>query len=427
MGHQAHFFFNLWVAYLRIMLTASLRTVAPLQDSSSNGCVSDLSDVAAVCSRLKYVPMRSVACTNNSEARNLVWNAVKADKDWRIVFSSPIRSSEMENRTGEGYSAEYQYMHELMSWAREYQEFTVNYIPSNLLDQDLPLLTHRGAHAVTALVLVGRWQEFEKFRSIFEQLERDNVIVLWVHDSACLPNRRWIRHGCPSPQPKNKLFTPWGSSPDNLYADKTKTPSMVVDGTKPWGMDVPWRYSRGSTGVEQLLQSGRQRQVFPRGTSSEYSMGPSLEAFLRRVRAENMGINVTCLRGCERFPDLVDHCVSDKLPRRDFFSLLRGTWFFATGFLTGYELGKSDAQMAGAILVEASTGGVRDMSYWQRDDGHSLAETSLTGLVSGMRAHVEHQPAFARASQEVRQHAIDFHAPDYMWSNLLCSLHASAN
>lgn len=133
--------------------------------------------------------------------------------------------------------------------------------------------------------------------------------------------REWYDSGTLN---ERMYFTPWGSEQDELFPEKTASPSMFVDATKDWN-------ARG--------------------------LGMSVNEFVDAVRAAIPDMSFTIIGG--QFNEttslkFVHYSLEggEKLPLDQFHQMMRTHWFYATGIESSYELSLSDAAMAGAVLVD---------------------------------------------------------------------------
>lgn len=325
----------------------------------------------------------------------------------KIVLISPD-----DPYKGEGYSAERQYARTLLEWApvkNKKLDFSVfNYFhksPTGVNNQP----TLPPPDAGTIFVVIGILEE-DWGKDVVDALKKRGSAVFGIHDSLCFgcgeegkggcPGKLGIPLGCPNlaenvlngyPDDLERLyFTPWGSERATLYPEKTDKPSMFVDATKDW------------TNTDF---SDRKSEI-------------SAKKFVELVQAAIPDMELTVL-GDETIQQGkgVTHYM-DRLPLEQFQTLLRTSWFFATGIESSYELSLSDAAMAGALLVD-----IGDASKGVLKPSESVNIASDKD-VSTLLAEAVQRYKTDQLDAKTHEWAVNFHSDGYLWLNLLCGMHA---
>ena len=355
--------------------------------------------LAEQCVRLKE---EGLAWQGASRLSQTMLNRFAATK---IVLISPN-----DPYMGEGFSAERQYARALLEWEPvknkqlHFSVFSCHHNGSKVDLSELPPID-----AATIFLVIGILEE-DWGKEVVGALKERGSAVFGIHDSLCFacgedgkggcPGKLGIPLGCPNlaenvlngfPGDLERLyFVPWGSERTALYPEKTSKPSMVVDATKDWTKSV---------------DDDRKNDI-------------SAKQFVELVQAAVPDIELTVL-GDETISQGkgVTHYM-DRLPVEQFQTLLRSSWFFATGIQSSYELSLSDAAMAGALLVDIANAskGVLKPSY--------AVNVASDKDVSTLVADAVHRYKSDKLETRTHEWAVNFHSDGYLWLNLLCGLHA---
>jgi len=331
----------------------------------------------------------------------------------KLVFIVPD-----DPHAGVGYDAERQYVRVLLEWPPvKAKKIDFNIFIANMTDPaDLPPHANNTIYVVLGIVREGWGKE------ALEALKKRGSAIFAIHDSLCFGCENEGKGGCPGlidapigcpnlgrdvrnnfPADLERLyFTPWGSEKVRLYPQKAAAPTMVVDATKGW-THVPGQTPprAGNDGAVSMIRDNTL----------------SAKAFVESVHKSFPTMHLVVLGdGTISTPGITHHVT--KLPRDKFQPLLRSSWFFATGIESSYELSISDAAMAGAVLVDianASKAAVSAPTTIHIDSAAQIQPRLMEAL--------KRYKAGAQALR-TRKWALNFHGSQYLWLNLMCSLHA---
>lgn len=347
----------------------------------------------------------------NARAMDLADVLVRKFSSTKLVFILPD-----DPYDGVGYDAERQYARVLLEWPpAKAKKIDFSIFVANRTD-----LAEIPPHSKDTIYLIIGDITHDWGKMVLDELKSRGSAAFAIHDSCCFACDNEGKGGCPGlvntplgcpnlgrdvrnghPEDLERLyFTPWGSEKLALYPKKSVTPTMIVDATKSWTQKPAYR-RRGLH-----LEAVHRENTLPAKAFVE-SMHKAFPESVSLVVLGDATIST---------PGITHH--TNQLPRDDFISLLRSSWFYVSGTESSYELSLSDAAMAGAVLIDVANASKAAVSPT------TTVHIDSAAAVQPMMADALKRYQPGALSLRTRKWALNFHGSQYLWLNLLCSLHA---